>query len=31
MYAVYYFLLILLPEDILQLAETCTCIDMLIK
>ena len=31
MYAVYYFVFILQPEDVLQLAETCTYIDMLIK
>jgi len=31
MYAVYYFVFTLQPEDVLQLAETCTCVDMLIK
>jgi len=31
MYAVYYCLFTLQPEDVLQLAETCTYIDVLIK
>jgi len=31
MYAVYYFVFTLQPQDVLQLAETCTYIDVLIK
>jgi len=31
MHIVYYFVFTLQPEDVLQLAETCTYINMLIK
>jgi len=31
MHVVYYFVFILQPQDVLQLAETCTYVDMLIK
>jgi len=31
MYAVYYYLFTLQPEDVIQLAETCTYVNVLIK
>jgi len=31
MHVLYYFVFILQPEDVLQLAETCTYVDVLIK